>query len=210
MIRVILADDHSLVRAGLRELLAVDPAIEVVGEAADGTELLQRIQAINAHVLLLDIGMPGPGVVELLRRAVAIRPHLRVLVVSMYPESEMAVRAIEAGAAGYLTKSQSPETLVAAVRHVHDGGRYVSTELGERLAAELQARRTPGSARGLSPREHQILTWLGRGKSLKEIAATLSVSPKTVSTYRSRLLRKLRLKTNADLIRYVIDHDLAP
>jgi DNA-binding NarL/FixJ family response regulator len=209
MIRVFIADDHSLVRAGFRELLSVD-GCTVVGEAADGDELLLGLRHTAPEVLLLDIGMPGPGILNLLQRISRDFPRLRTLVVSMYPENQIAVQAIEAGAAGYITKNQSPAELMSAVKRVYGGGRYVSPQLGERLAAELFARRSGNGRPRLSAREHQILVWLGAGRALKDIAVTLDVSPKTVSTYRSRILQKLALKTNADLVRYVIDNSLAP
>jgi DNA-binding NarL/FixJ family response regulator len=210
VIRVFIADDHSLVRAGFRELLAGSGGMKVVGEAADGDDTLAQLRQTTADVLLLDIGMPGPGVLHLLQRIAADQPRLRVLVVSMYPENQIAVQAIEAGAAGYLSKNQSPGDLIAAVRKVYGGGRYVSEQLGERLAAELYARRAGNGRPRLSQREHQILVSLGKGRTLKEIAGVLTVSPKTVSTYRGRILQKLGLKTNADLVRYVIDNSLAP
>jgi len=210
VIRVFIADDHSLVRAGFRELLAGTPGMKVVGESADGDDMLAQLMHTTADVLLLDIGMPGPGVLHLLQHLAVDHPRLRVLVVSMYPENQMAVQAIEAGAAGYVTKNQSPGDLVAALRKVFGGGRYVSEPLGERLAAELYARRMGNGRPRLSPREHQILVSLGKGRTLKEIAGVLTVSPKTVSTYRSRILQKLGLRTNADLVRYVIDNSLGP
>lgn len=210
MIRVLIADDHALMRAGLRGLLEQDREMSVVGEAADGRQLLALLRNSEADVLLLDIGMPGPGALEILRQVGETRPEVRVLIVSMYPEDDVAVRAIEAGAAGYVTKSQSPDELVLAVKRVAAGRKYVSEVLSERLATALQARAKNGDPRRLSPREHQILTLLGSGRSPKEIAAMLSVSPKTISTHRSRMLQKLGLRTNADLVRYVIQNQLVP
>jgi len=210
VIRVLIADDHALMRAGLRGLLEQDRDVSVVGEASDGRDLLDLLRRTEADIVLLDIGMPGPGALEILRQMETSHPEVRALIVSMYPEDDVAVRAIEAGAAGYITKSQSPDELVLAVKRVYAGRKYVSDVLSERLAGALQSRARNGGTRRLSPREHQILTLLGNGKTPKEVAALLSVSPKTVSTHRSRLLQKLGLRTNADLVRYVIQNRLVP
>jgi two-component system invasion response regulator UvrY len=215
MIRIVIADDHPIVRAGFRQLVAEDADLRVVAEAGDSTELLAVLASQEADVVLLDIGMPGVPFLELVQRVRAIRPRARILVVSMHPEDQMAVRAIEAGADGYVMKTQSPDELVGAIRKVHGGGKHGGgtpggPALAERLAAELAARRQGRARRDLSAREREILMLLGTGKSLKEIGARLTLSPKTVSTYRSRILTKLALKTNADLVRYVIEQGLTP
>lgn len=208
MIRILIADDHPIVRAGFRQLVAEDPQLRVVAEAGDTAELLTVLAAQDADVLLLDIGMPGIAFLELVQRIRVMRPRVRILVVSMHPEDQVAVRAIEAGADGYVMKTQSADELVGAIRKVHAGGKHVGPALAERLAAELAARRNGRARRDLSAREREILMLLGTGKSLKEIGARLALSPKTVSTYRSRILTKLALKTNADLVRYVIEQGL--
>jgi len=208
MIRIVIADDHPIVRAGFRQLVAEDPQLRVVAEAGDTTELLAVLAAHEADVVLLDISMPGIAFLELVQRIRATRPRARILVVSMHPEDQVAVRAIEAGADGYVMKTQSADELVGAIRKVHAGGKHVGPALAERLAAELAARRDGRARRDLSAREREILMLLGSGKSLKEIGARLTLSPKTVSTYRSRILTKLALKTNADLVRYVIEQGL--
>jgi len=208
MIRIVIADDHPIVRAGFRQLVAEDPQLRVVAEAGDTTELLAVLAAHEADVVLLDISMPGIAFLELVQRIRATRPRARILVVSMHPEDQVAVRAIEAGADGYVMKTQSADELVGAIRKVHGGGKHVGPALAERLAAELAARRDGRARRDLSAREREILMLLGSGKSLKEIGAHLTLSPKTVSTYRSRILTKLALKTNADLVRYVIEQGL--
>jgi DNA-binding NarL/FixJ family response regulator len=208
MIRIVIADDHPIVRAGFRQLVAEDPQLRVVAEAGDTAELLTALAAHEADVVLLDISMPGIAFVELVQRIRATRPRARILVVSMHPEDQVAVRAIEAGADGYVMKTQSADDLVGAIRKVHAGGKHVGPALAERLAAELAARRDGRARRDLSAREREILMLLGSGKSLKEIGARLTLSPKTVSTYRSRILTKLALKTNADLVRYVIEQGL--
>ena len=208
MIRIVIADDHPIVRAGFRQLVAEDPQLRVVAEAGDTAELLAVLAAHEADVVLLDISMPGIAFLDLVQRIRATRPHARILVVSMHPEDQVAVRAIEAGADGYVMKTQSADELVGAIRKVHAGGKHVGPALAERLAAELAARRDGRARRDLSAREREILMLLGSGKSLKEIGARLTLSPKTVSTYRSRILTKLALKTNADLVRYVIEQGL--
>jgi DNA-binding NarL/FixJ family response regulator len=208
VIRIVIADDHPIVRAGFRQLVAEDPQLRVVAEAGDTSELLAVLAAQEADVVLLDIGMPGIAFLDLVQRIRTTRPRARILVVSMHPEDQVAVRAIEAGADGYVMKTQSADELVGAIRKVHAGGKHVGPALAERLAAELAARRNGRARRDLSTREREILMLLGAGKSLKEIGARLTLSPKTVSTYRSRILTKLALKTNADLVRYVIEQGL--
>jgi len=208
MIRIVIADDHPIVRAGFRQLVAEDPQLRVVAEAGDTAELLAVLGAQEADVVLLDVGMPGIAFLDLVQRIRTMRPRARILVVSMHPEDQVAVRAIEAGADGYVMKTQSADELVGAIRKVHGGGKHVGPALAERLAAELAARRNGRARRDLSAREREILMLLGSGKSLKEIGARLALSPKTVSTYRSRILTKLALKTNADLVRYVIEQGL--
>jgi len=205
--RLVIADDHPLIRAGFRQLASRDCTITVVGEAPDGASLLAVLKTTPADVVALDIKMPGPGFQELISKIREEFPALRVLVVSMYPEAELALRALQAGAAGYVTKTHAESDLLEAVRKVARGGRYVTPSLAEWLAARLEGGL---GAEGdlLSARERRVLTLLAEGKSYKEAAAALSVSPKTVSTYRARILRKLRLKTTADLIRYAVKHEL--
>jgi two-component system invasion response regulator UvrY len=209
MTRLIIADDHPLIRAGFRELAAGEPGIEVVGEAADSQSLLEVLRATPTDVVTLDISMPGPGFQDLIRAIRKGFPEVKVLVVSVYPEGELAIRALQAGAAGYVTKNLAPSELVAAIRKVQLGGRFVTPALAEWLAVELEGGLRPGSIR-LSPREERVLVLLAEGKSYKETAAALGISPKTIGTYRSRILRKLKLKTTADLVRYAAKRDLAP
>lgn len=205
MIRLAIADDHPLIRAGFRQLAARDATISVVLEAADGTELLRALRATPADVVTTDINMPGPGFQELIAEIRAAHPALRVLVVSMYPERDLAVRALQAGAAGYVTKTHAESELLAAVRKVARGGKYVTPTLAERLAERLE--HGVAETGELSDRERDVLRLLAAGKSHKEIAAMLSISAKTISTYRARLLRKLGAHTTADLIRYVLQEE---
>lgn len=210
MIRLFVADDHPIVREGLKRLLSEQEDMSVVGEAADGDETLVLIGRTEADVLLVDVSMPGPGVLEIIRRLNAATPRLRILVLSVHSEDQYALRTLRAGAAGYLMKDRTPEELAGAIRKVSRGGRYVSDSLAEKLVADLGAEDKAPPHERLSNREYQVLTHLAAGRSAKEIAASLAVSPKTVATYRARVLEKLNLATTADLIRYALEHELAP
>jgi two-component system invasion response regulator UvrY len=208
VIRLFIADDHPVVRAGLRGIIEGEPDFEVVGEACDGGDMLARIGRTPAEVLLLDVSMPGPGFLEVLGGLRQDHPRLAVLVLSVHPEDQYAVRALRAGAAGYLTKDHSPEELVAAIRKVHRGGKYVSPSLAEKLAVGLEIGVSGWPHERLSNREYDVLCLLGSGRTVKEIASKLTLSPKTVSTYRARVLEKMKLATNADLVRYAAQHGL--
>jgi DNA-binding NarL/FixJ family response regulator len=208
MIRLFIADDHPVVRAGLRGIIDGEADFEVVGEAYDGGDMLARIGRTPAEVLLLDVSMPGPGFLEVLRGLKQDHPRVAVLVLSVHPEDQYAVRALRAGAAGYLTKDHSPEELVAAIRKVHRGGKYVSPSLAEKLAVGLESGADGSPHERLSNREYDVLCLLGSGRTVKEIASRLALSPKTVSTYRARVLEKMKLATNADLVRYAAQHGL--
>ena len=208
MIRVILADDHGVVREGIRRLLEERNGLAVVAEAASVPELLTELRRTPTDVLVLDIAMPGPGIVETLRDVKAIQPRARSLVLTAHPEAEYAVRVIRAGAAGYLTKDRSLEQLVEAIRRVYRGAMYVSPSLGEALAARLGGlEREPGHE-VLSDREFEVLKALAGGQTVKSIAVRMEVSPKTITTYRTRVLQKLALHSNAELVRYALEHGL--
>jgi len=208
MFRLLIADDHPVVRQGLRRIIAEQPWLTVVGEATNGDDVLAQTARLKADVLLLDVSMPGAGFLEVLRQLRRDHPGLRVLVLSVHPEEQYALRALRAGADGYLTKDHSPEQLVEAIRKVVRGGKYVSTSLAERLAFDLAAGGEGPAHDALSDREYEVLCLLGSGRSVKEAAAALGVSPKTVSTYRARLLEKMQLASNADLVRYAAQHGL--
>ena len=208
MIRVVIADDHPLVRTGLRQVLADESEIEVVGEAADGDETVAVLRATEPDVVLLDITMPGapfPGLLRLLRSAF---PRVEVLIVTMHGEDQFAVRALKEGAAGYLTKQQPPQEVINAIKQIAGGGRYLTAAVAERAAAALDGNAPRLPHERVSRREYEVLCMIGLGKSVKQIATELGVSPKTVSTHRARLLRKMRLKTSAELIRYVLQYGL--
>ena len=208
-IRVLIADDHAIVRRGLKEILAETDDIAAAAEASTGREALQAARGDGFEVVLLDIALPDMNGLEVLKQLRALRPSLRVLMLSVYPEEQYALRSLRSGAAGYLTKDSAPDELVEAVRRVSRGGRYVSRALAEQLAAALGEERTPEPHHALSDREFEVLRRLGAGRTVGEVAAELSLSAKTVSTYRARLLNKLGLRTTADIVRYAIEQGLA-
>lgn len=208
MIRILVADDHAIVRRGLRQIVADESDMEVVGEAQTTQEILDLARQEEWDVIVLNISMPGRGGFEALKALKQTHSKRPVLVLSMYPEDQFAVRAFRAGAAGYMTKESAPEELVQAIRKVVRGGKYVSPSLAEKLAAELgeDAERPPHEV--LSEREYHVLCLLASGKTVTQIAAEMSLSVKTISTYRARLLEKMRMKTNAEVTRYAIEHRL--
>lgn len=208
MIRILVADDHAIVRRGLRQIVADESDMEVVGEAQTAQEALDLAQQREWDVIVLNISMPGRGGFEALKALKQSHSKRPVLVLSMYPEDQFAVRAFRAGAAGYMTKESASEELVQAIRKIVGGGKYVSPSLAEKLAAELgeDAERPPHEA--LSEREYHVLCLLASGKTVTQIAAEMSLSVKTISTYRARLLEKMRMKTNAQVTRYAIEHRL--
>ena len=208
MLRILIADDHAVVRQGLRHILAEIPEVGEVGEASDGQDALNQVRAEAWDVLVLDMSMPGRGGLDILKDVRRERPNTRVLVLSMHPEDQFAVRMLKAGASGYLTKESAPDELVKAVRKVMIGGKYVSATLAEKLAFDVEADSDRPRHEKLSDREFQVMRQLAAGRSVQEIAEELVLSPKTISTYRARVLEKLDLKTNAELIHYAIGNKL--
>ena len=208
MIRVVLVDDHPVVRRGLRETLAADPGIAVVAQAAQSEEVLGTLAAQPCDVLLLDISLPGRGGLEVLKDVRREFPSVKVLIVSTHDEAQYAVRAIRAGAAGYLTKSSPPEELVRAVRAVVETGRYITDSVAAALAEFAVDDRAAPAHERLSDREHEVLRLLTAGLTVSDIAERLSLSVKTVSTYRTRLAEKLGVRTTAELVRYALEHKL--
>jgi len=209
MIRVLIADDHTVVRAGLRRLLDDVADLEVVAEAGTGPELLAAAARTPCDVVVMDLAMPGlPGleVIQELRRR---KPRLPILVLTMYPEDQYAVRTLSAGAAGYLHKAGSPDELLKAIRTVSTGRRYISSEVAACLAAHVDAHVEKPPHEQLSNREYQILRLIASGRSVGAIAEELCLSVKTISTFRRRVLDKLRLRNNAELTRYAIEHNIA-
>ena len=208
MIRILIVDDHPVVRSGLRRIAEEDRGVAVTAEAGSGDEALTALRQHVADIVLLDVTMPGAPFTDTLRRLREEHPTVRVLVLSAHPEDQWAVRALRGGAAGYLTKDHSPEQLLDAIRRVHRGGRYVSPTLAERLATQLGQDFVGAPHEQLSDREFDVLRGLGTGRSVKEVAVDMRLSPKTVSTYRTRLMEKMHFKTNADLVRYAAQHGL--
>lgn len=210
MIRVLVADDHAVVREGLRRILEEHADLKVVAEAATGGELMETLAGSPADVLVLDISMPGPGVFALLEQLKAEHPRLRCVVLTVHPADQYAVRVLRAGAAGFLSKEQSADLLIDAIRKVYNGGVYVSPSLAEKLAVNVQSAHVGEPHEALSDREFEVLVRIASGQSVKDIAAHLSLSPKTVSTYHSRIRKKLGLQSDAELTRYVLEHHLTP
>ncbi len=208
MIRVYIVDDHVIVRQGLRRIMDEAEGITVVGEAANGAEALKSIRTLDWDVMLLDISMPVKGGDETLKQVMHENRKAKVLVLSMYAEDQYAVRLMKAGASGYLTKDVAPEQLVGAVRKVADGKKYISPVLAELLLQEINTDTDKPLHATLSDREYQVLKLIGSGKTVSEIAAVMSLSVKTISTYRAHILDKMKLKNNAELTFYVIQHDL--
>ncbi|MCX6141680.1 MAG: response regulator transcription factor [Ignavibacteriales bacterium] len=208
MIKIFVADDHALVREGIRRTLASEPDLQVVGDASDGVELLSKIEVLPVDLLILDIMMPGKDGLEVLRLLRKRCSKLRILILSLYPEEIMATRAFKAGAAGYLTKESAPEELIKAIRKVASGRKYVSPLFAETLVNDLQKETTKPLHETLSDRELQVLCMIARGKTITEIAKELSLSVATVNTYRSRILEKMQMKTSAALVHYAIRNRL--
>ncbi|MES9969229.1 MAG: response regulator transcription factor [Candidatus Thiodiazotropha sp.] len=208
MIRVYIADDHQILREGIRRIIEGNSNMVVCGEAEDGETLTDDLSQTSADVLILDISMPGPGLIETLRRVERTNPNVKVLVLSAHAEEQYAKRALKAGAKGYLTKNHSPEELVNAIIRISNGRKYISQTLAELLLDDSEKPEHDDLHQSLSQREYQVMCLLGSGKSVVEIADELSLSSKTVSAYRSRILEKLALKNNAEIIYYAIQHKL--
>lgn len=207
-IRTLLVDDHRIVLRGIEEILLKTHDIRVVAGVSTAREALDRIARDVLDIVLLDISMPDRNGLELLRLIKERKPRLPVLILSMHPEEQYAVRALRAGAAGYLTKESAQEELIEAIRRVAQGRKYVSATLAEKLAFELEPNVEKAAHEKLSDREYQVMRLIGAGRKNNEIAGELCVSPKTVTTYKSRILQKLGMKNSAEVIRYLLDHGL--
>ena len=208
MIRIVVADDHTIVREGLKQLLAAGGDLEVVGEAQDGFEVMKRVRELEFELLLLDMSMPGKSGIELIKQVKAEKPKLRILVLSMHEEHQYAVRAIRAGAAGYLTKESASRQLVEAIHKVANGGAFISSAVAEQLALGAMPDAQGAPHESLSDREFQVFRMLAEGKSISDIAERLNLSVKTVSTHKANILHKMSLAPSGDLIRYAIAHRL--
>lgn len=208
MIRVLIADDHMIVREGLKQLLSSAPDLAVIGEAQNGQEVLQRVRQDEFDVLLLDMSMPGRSGIELIKQVRGEKPKLRVLVLTMHEEGQYAVRAIKAGAAGYLTKDSASVQLVAAIRKVAAGGVFISPVVAEQFALGAMPGTDGPPHTALSDREYQVFEMLVAGKTVTDIAERLNLSVKTVSTHKARIMQKMNMTNQAELIRYAIGHRL--
>jgi DNA-binding NarL/FixJ family response regulator len=208
MIKIFIADDHAIVREGLKQIVAETTDMVVTDEADTGHEVLEKVCENDYDVLVLDITMPGLNGLDALKQLRSQRPGLPVLVLSIHPEEQYAVRVLRAGASGYLTKESAPDELISAIRKVSMGGKYVTPSLAERLASDLVADSKRPLHEALSDREYQVLCMIASGKAGTQIAEELFLSEKTISTYRSRILEKMNMKNNAEIIHYAIKHGL--
>lgn len=209
MIQILIADDHSIVREGLKQIIAGTSDMIVAGEAENGHELILKIEKTKYDVAVVDISMPDSHILDLLKQIRQIHPKLPVLILSMHPEDQYGVRVMKAGAAGYLTKESAPTELISAIRTVSCGKKYISATLAEKLIFALKNNNKQAPHEALSDREFQVFTMLAEGRPAKEIAAELYLSEKTISTYRSRILAKMQLKNNSELIHYAVRNGLA-
>ena len=209
MIRVIIVDDHPVVRRGLTQVIAAEQGMQVAGEAENAREALRLIRQTACDAVVLDITLPDASGLDVLNRLKHERPDVPVLIMSMHQEELYALRVLKAGASGYLMKDSVPEDLVRAIRKIAAGGKYISPALAERLASGRDSLETPLHER-LSNREFQVMRLIAAGKSLKDIGAALCISDKTVSSYRSRILEKMKMSANAELTRYALEHHLLP
>ncbi len=208
MIRVLVADDHAILRRGIRQILAEIPAIEAVDEATNGQEVLSKVGKGRYDLVLLDISMPGRSGLDVLKQLKAQKPRLPVLILSMHPEEQYAVRALKAGASGSLAKESAPDELIAAVQKILQGGKYVTESLAERFVSELANPAGKAPHEALSDREYEIMCMIASGKTVSEIGVELVLSVKTVSTYRARILSKMGMKNNAEIMRYAVENAL--
>lgn len=208
MIRIVIADDHSVVRRGIREILADEADMEVIAEACTAQQLLDLLSTQRCDAVVLDIGLPGRSGLEVLDQLKQGRPSVPILIHTMHPEEQFAVRAFRAGAAGYLTKDSAPAELVKALRRIVSGGKYVGASLAEQLAARMDVRSAAPAHEALSDREFEVFRFLASGKTVSEIAEQLCLSVKTISTYRTRILQKMKMHNNAELMRYALHEKL--
>lgn len=208
MIKILIADDHPVVRKGLKEIIEETPDMVVGGEASNGQEALEKVRKGDIDIVVLDISMPGRSGLDTLKQLKSENPELSVLVLSMYPEEQYAVRVLRAGASGYLTKESAPDELIAAIRKASTGRKYISSSLAEKLAFDLEIGVEKPPHETLSDREYEVMCMIASGKTGREIGEELFLSVKTISTYRSRILEKMKMKSNAELTHYAIKHRL--
>lgn len=210
MIRVLIVDDHIIFREGLKKVIATAADMEVADEAGNGKEALRAILQNSYDVVLLDIGLPGMDGFDVLRAAKEKKPSLAILVLSIFPEEQYAVQVLKEGASGYLTKESVPNDLIRAIRRAAQGGKYVSEAISEKLVNTVVGKSSGNPHELLSRREYQIFRMIGAGKSVKEIAEELCLAPTTISSHRARILDKMGMRNNADLVRYAVENQLIP
>ena len=208
MTRIVIADDHTIVREGLKQVLAAAGDLTVIAEAKNSNEVMQRVRELDFDVLLLDMSMPGKSGIELIKQVHNEKPKLRIMVLSMHEEEQYAVRALKAGAAGYLTKESASDLLVTAIRKVAAGGAYITPTVAEQFALGAMPDATGPRHAALSDREYQVFEMLVAGKSITDIADRLNLSVKTVSTHKARIMQKMTMTNNSELVRYAINHNL--
>lgn len=208
MIKILIADDHAIVREGLKQIVADTSDMIVTAEASDGHEVLALLSKNNYDVVVLDMAMPGLTGLDILKQIRRETPKLPVLILSVHPEEQYAVRSLKAGASGYLTKESAPDELITAIRKVSMGGKYIPSSLAEKLAFELEVDAGKPPHKTLSDREFQVMCMIAKGRTIKNIAEELFLSPKTVSTYRFRILEKMKMKSNEELTHYARNNHL--
>jgi DNA-binding NarL/FixJ family response regulator len=208
MIRILIADDHTIVREGLKQIVAEVPDMEVADTATNGEEALKKALKNDFDVIILDISMPVKTGLDVLKELREKKPGLNILVLSIHPEEHYALRVLKAGASGYLTKESAPDELIAAIRRVSQGRKYITLSLAEKLALDVERPKDKPPHETLSEREYKVMCMIGSGKSMKEIASELFLSIKTISTYRTRVLKKMDLRNNSELIRYVVENSI--
>ena len=208
MIKILIADDHAIVREGLKQIVADTSDMIVTAEASDGHEVLALLSKNNYDVVVLDMAMPGLTGLDILKQIKRETPKLPVLILSVHPEEQYAVRSLKAGASGYLTKESAPDELITAIRKVSMGGKYITSSLAEKLAFELEVDTEKPPHKTLSDREFQVMCMIAKGRTIKNIAEELFLSPKTVSTYRFRILEKMKMKSNEELTHYARNNHL--
>lgn len=211
MIKVVICDDHKIVREGLRQIISNFDDIEILADdIASGEELLQRLRKVSPDLVVLDVSLPGRSGLEVLKQIKIFYPEMKVLVLSMYPEDQFAIRMLKAGANGYLHKDTEPEMLIQAIRTIQEGGEFLSPQITKLLYREVNNQNQDLPHKNLSDREYEVMLAIGEGKANNVIAEQLKLSAKTISTYRSRLLMKMGMDNNSDLIKYILMHNLAP
>lgn len=208
MNQVVICDDHKIVREGLKQIIGIFSDFEVIGEAESAEALLQLLRKIQPNLLILDVSLPGRSGLEVIKQIRTSYPDVRVLVLSMFPEDQFAIRMLKAGAGGYLHKDSAPDILEAALLTIADGGEYLSPKISQLLYKQMHSDASELPHTKLSDREFEVMLYIGEGKSISDIARQLSLSVKTISTYRSRILEKMGLDNNSDLVKYIMIHEI--